>query len=41
MIPYVIVLGSEEVMSGLLTFRNMNTGEQQKLSLEQIMKFEF
>ncbi len=41
MIPYVIVIGSEEVMSNLLVFRNMKTGEQQKLSLEQIMKFDF
>ena len=41
MIPYVIVIGSEEVMSGLLTFKNMKTGEQQKLSLEQILKYDF
>jgi histidyl-tRNA synthetase len=37
MIPYVVVLGSEEVSSGLLTLKNMETGEQQKLSLEQLM----
>ena len=38
MIPFVIVIGSEEVASGLLTFKNMESGEQQKLSLEQILK---
>ena len=37
MIPFVIVMGSEEVASGLLTLKNMETGEQDKLSLEQIL----
>ena len=41
MIPFVIVIGSEEVASGLLTLKNMETGEQEKLSLEQILKYEF
>ena len=40
-IPFVIVIGSDEVASGLLTFKNMETGEQQKLSLEQILKYDF
>jgi histidyl-tRNA synthetase len=38
MIPFVIVVGSEEVASGLLTFKNMKTGEQEKHSLEQICR---
>jgi histidyl-tRNA synthetase len=37
MIPFVIVIGSEEVGTGLLTFKNMDTGEQEKLSVEQIL----
>jgi histidyl-tRNA synthetase len=37
MIPFVIVIGSEEVATGLLTFKNMDTGEQEKLSVEQIL----
>ena len=41
MIPFVIVIGSEEVSSGLLTFKDMKTGEQQKRSLEQILKHNF
>lgn len=37
-IPYVVVIGSDEMQSGLLTFKNMETGEQQKLSAEAIVK---
>ena len=40
-IPFVIVIGSEEVGSGLLTFKNMDTGEQEKRSVEQILKYDF
>jgi histidyl-tRNA synthetase len=36
-IPYVVVIGSDEMQSGLLTFKNMETGEQQKLSTEDIL----
>lgn len=36
-IPYVIVIGSEEMNSGELTFKNMTTGEQQKLTLDEIL----
>lgn len=36
-IPFVIVIGEEEMQTGLLTFKNMESGEQQKLSLEQIL----
>jgi histidyl-tRNA synthetase len=41
MIPFVIVIGSEEVASGSLTFKVMESGEQQKLSLEEILKYDF
>lgn len=37
-IPYVIVIGDEEMSSGLLTFKNMQSGEQQKLSIDQIIE---
>lgn len=37
-IPYVVVIGSDEMQSGLLTFKNMESGEQQKLSTIDILK---
>jgi histidyl-tRNA synthetase len=36
-IPYTILIGSDEMQSGLLTFKNMKSGEQEKLSSEQIL----
>lgn len=36
-IPFTIMIGSEEMQSGLLTFKNMQTGEQQKLSVDMIL----
>ena len=37
-IPFVIVVGGDEMASGKLTFKNMATGEQQKLTIEQIIE---
>ncbi|MFK7807166.1 MAG: histidine--tRNA ligase [Saprospiraceae bacterium] len=37
-VPYTIVIGGDEMESGLLTFKNMETGEQEKLSLEDIIE---
>jgi histidyl-tRNA synthetase len=36
-IPYVIVIGSDEIESGHLTFKNMSSGEQEKLTVNQIL----
>ncbi|MFA6087259.1 histidine--tRNA ligase [Mucilaginibacter sp.] len=36
-IPYTILIGSDEMQSGLLTFKNMESGEQEKLSVEDIL----
>lgn len=36
-IPYVVLIGSEEMRTGLLALKNMVTGEQQKLSAEAIV----
>lgn len=36
-IPYVIIIGEEERMTGLLTLKNMKTGEQKKLSVDEII----
>ena len=36
-IPYVILIGSDEMESGLLTLKNMKTGEQQKATVEEII----
>ncbi|MCC5945705.1 MAG: histidine--tRNA ligase [Bernardetiaceae bacterium] len=38
-IPYVIVIGSEEMKTGKLTFKNMKTGEQQQLTEDEIISF--
>ncbi len=36
-IPFVILIGSDEMKSGALAFKNMKTGEQQKLTLIEIL----
>jgi histidyl-tRNA synthetase len=36
-IPYTIVIGSDEIQSGLLAFKNMASGVQEKLSAEEII----
>ena len=38
MIPYAIVIGSEETKNGFLTFKNMETGDQEKLTVQQIIQ---
>jgi len=37
-IPFVIIIGEDELASGLLTFKNMETGEQEKIGLEEIIE---
>ncbi|MCS6968869.1 MAG: histidine--tRNA ligase [Cytophagales bacterium] len=36
-IPHVVILGSEEMASGLLTVKNMQTGQQQQLTVEALI----
>jgi histidyl-tRNA synthetase len=36
-VPYVVLVGSDEMESGILTIKNMKTGEQQKLALPEII----
>lgn len=36
-VPYVIVVGEDEISSGQYTVRNMSTGEQNKLTIDQIV----
>jgi histidyl-tRNA synthetase len=36
-VPYVIVIGEEEIKTSVLTFKNMTSGEQKKLSVEEII----
>jgi histidyl-tRNA synthetase len=38
MIPFTIVIGSDEITTGQLAFKNMATGDQQKLDIDQIIK---
>jgi histidyl-tRNA synthetase len=37
-IPFVVVVGSDEMQTGELTLKNMTLGEQEKLSIEQIIE---
>lgn len=37
-IPYVILIGDEEISSGLLTLKDMRSGEQQKLKTADILQ---
>lgn len=37
-IPFVVLIGSEEMESGLLTLKNMQSGEQQKLGASAIVE---
>jgi histidyl-tRNA synthetase len=37
-ISYTIVIGSDEVKSGSLAFKDMNKGEQEKLTIDQIIE---
>ncbi len=36
-IPYVIIVGEEEIETKILTLKNMKTGEQKKLTIEEII----
>ncbi|MFN8347974.1 MAG: histidine--tRNA ligase [Spirosomataceae bacterium] len=36
-IPYVLIIGSDEMQTGILSLKNMQTGEQKKLGLVQIL----
>ena len=36
-IPYVIVIGEDEINTGKLTIKNMETGEQESLGIEEIV----
>lgn len=36
-VPYTLMIGSDEMQSGLLTFKNMATGEQQKLAIDEVI----
>ena len=38
LIPYTVVIGSDEMQKGMLTFKNMESGEQEKLTIEQIIQ---
>ena len=36
-VPFVVLVGEEEMSNGLLGFKNMQSGEQEKLSIEEII----
>jgi histidyl-tRNA synthetase len=37
-IPYVVIIGQEEISSGKFTLKNLNTGEQQQLTVVELVK---
>ncbi len=37
-IPYVIVIGEDEIKSGLLTIKDMNEGTQEQMSIEKVIE---
>ena len=37
-IPYVIVLGEDEIKNGTVSLKNMETGEQQELTIEKLIQ---
>jgi histidyl-tRNA synthetase len=37
-IPYVIIIGTEEIQSHLLTLKDMKSGEQYRLNADEIIK---
>jgi histidyl-tRNA synthetase len=36
-VPFVVLVGEEEMSTGLLSFKNMETGTQEKLAIEEII----
>jgi histidyl-tRNA synthetase len=36
-IPFVILIGSDEMQSGLLTLKNMESGEQQQITIANLI----
>ena len=40
-IPYVIVVGEDEVNTGIVKIKNMKTGEQVEKNIEEIIKSDF
>lgn len=37
-VPYVVLIGSNEMETGELTFKNMESGEQEKLTTEVLLE---
>jgi len=37
-IPYVAIVGADEVQNATIALKNMSTGEQQTLTIEQVIK---
>jgi len=37
-IPFVVLVGADEIQTGKLTLKNMQTGEQDKLPIDKIIE---
>jgi histidyl-tRNA synthetase len=40
-IPYVVIIGSKELEEKKCTIKNLAIGEQQTISMEQLLSFQF
>ncbi|MFI5185693.1 MAG: His/Gly/Thr/Pro-type tRNA ligase C-terminal domain-containing protein, partial [Chitinophagales bacterium] len=40
-IPFVVIIGEEEIKTGSYKIKNLATGEQSELSLKQLLEFSF
>ncbi|MNC91816.1 Histidine--tRNA ligase [compost metagenome] len=38
LIPFTIVIGENEMKNGMLAFKNMESGQQENLAIEQIIQ---
>ena len=38
-IPYVIVMGEDEIKSGEITLKDMKTGEEEKLPIDEVERW--
>lgn len=40
-IPYVVIIGENEIKSGKLSLKNMHSGEQSELTVEELLTYDF
>jgi histidyl-tRNA synthetase len=38
-VPYVALVGESEIQDGIVALKNMQTGEQQKLTMDEVIQY--